>query len=478
MVARDLARNFVVMFTGNVIGQLFFFFALARLARVLGPSEFGMWNFAQVFMLYLFRASEFGLETVGIRETSRDPGLIRSWIAIVVSSRFVLGSFFFGFALIVSTADLLPSGTTPLVLISALAVFPMAFVLEWVFEARQEVGLISVARILKGLLFFIAVVLVVSTSEDAELAAWLYIGSLALSVLIVAVVVLGRFGFDWSSLTLRSSLVALKKTGSIGTASMLSQYSLFASTMVVGYFLSNEELGYFTAANRIVIFLWAYVILNMHRILLPNLSRAFHESLSDYKRFVVKIFRLSALAAVPIGLVGTLCATETMSILYSARYEASGAVFGILLWGFVLATIRSILEIGLIASEGQRRYMKGMVFLSVMYTVLTPILALQLGIVGAAVAVVVAELSYFVYLVSTSPYAEPSSLLRNSWKPLGAAIITIVSLLPFAGLHPVLRVGLGSMVFGVVVVALKGVTINDFQVIKSLFRSNSLEPTT
>ena len=428
-------------------------------------------------MLYLLRGSEFGLETVGIRETSRDSKLIGMWITTVVSLRFALGLLLFGFAVIVSGFGLLPSGTTSLVLISALCVFPMAFLLEWVFEARQEVGLISVARILKGFLFFLAVFLMVSTNEDVELAAYLYVGSLALSVLMVTAVVLNRFGVDWSSLNLRWIVVALKKTGPIGIASMLSQYSLFASTMVVGYFLSKEELGYFTAANRIVIFLWAYVILSMHRILLPTLSGSFHESLRDYQRLVVKIFRLSALAAVPIGLVGTLCATELMKLLYSARYEASGVVFGILLWGFVLANIRSILEIALIASDGQRRFMKGMIFLSIMYTVLTPILTLQFGIVGTAVAVVVAELSYSAYLLFSCPYAEPASLLRNSWKPIVGAVVTIALLLQFVGLHPVLRVGIGSIVFTLIVLALKGVTLDDFEVMKSLFRRGSLEPT-
>jgi len=473
-----LLRNFVVLFSGNVVGQLFFFFALARLARVLGPSDFGTWNFAQVFMLYLFRGSEFGLETVGIREISRDPGLTSSWIANVVSLRFCLGLFLFGLALIASLADLLPQGTTTLVLISSLCIFPMAFLLEWVFEARQEVGLISVARILKGVVFFVAVFLLVLSSEDAELAAYLYLGSLTLSVVLVATVVLNRFGVEWSSLTLRRNLTVLKMAGHIGVASLLSQYALFASTMVVGYFLSRDELGYFTAANRIVIFLWAYVILSMNRILLPSLSQRFHESLSDYRHFVLRIFRFAVVAAVPIGVVGTLCAADLMRLLYSARYEASGVVFGILLWAFVLATIRSTLEIALIASDRQRRFMRGMVLLSVMYTVLTPILTLQFGIVGAAVAVVASELSYFVYLMSSSPYAEPLALLRNLWKPCVAAIVAVGSQLAFTGLDPLLRVGFGSVVFGAIVVAMKGVTLDDYEVVRSLFRRNRFEPLT
>jgi len=248
--------------------------------------------------------------------------------------------------------------------------------------------------------------------------------------------------------------------------------------MVVGYFLSREDLGYFTAANRIVIFLWAYVILSMNRILLPSLTQRFHESLSDYRHFVLRIFRFAVVAAVPIGLVGTLCAADLMRLLYSARYEASGVVFGILLWAFVLATIRSTLEIALIASDRQRRFMRGMVLLSVMYTVLTPILTLQFGIVGAAVAVVASELSYFIYLVSSFPYTEPRALVRNAWKPFVAAMIAVGTMLSVPALDPLLRVGFGSILFGAILVGTKGVTLDDYEVMRSLFRRKSLEPST
>lgn len=468
--SKQLLRNFVTLFAGNVSGQFFFFLGLAYLARVLGPSGFGAWNFAQVCMLYLLRASEFGLEVIGIRETSQDPKTVGTWIATVVSLRFLLAVLLFGFALLVSTTNLLPPGTTSLVLISALAVFPMAFLLEWVFEARQEVGLISIARVLKGILFFLGAFFVVSSSEDAEKAAYLYVGSLALPGFMILSVAISRFGLDWSSLSFRSGLDALRKSAPIGIATLFSHYSLFAATMVVGYFLSKEELGYFTAAHRIVLFLWAYIISSMQRILLPSLSRYFRESLSHYKRFVGRFFRLSVLFAVPIGLIGTLCATPLMKLLYSAQYQSSGVVFAIVVWAFVLGSSRSILEIALMASDRHRRFVNGMVFLSVMYTVLTPILTLLFGIVGASASVVLSELCYFIYLILSFPFLEPASLLKNVWKPILAAMIVMASFVPLADLHPMLRVILGSAAFGIVVVGMKGVTLDDLDVIRSVIR--------
>jgi O-antigen/teichoic acid export membrane protein len=473
--AKRLLKNYITLFAGNVLGQLFFFLGFVQLARVLGPSGFGIWNFAQVCMLYLLRLGEFGLEVVGVRETSRDPKIVGSWIAHVVSIRIVLAVFLFGLAMLLSVTNLFPSGTTSLVVISSLCVFPMALLVEWVFEARQEVGLISIARILKGMLFFLGVVFLISKSDDVKLAAYLYVISLTLPAVMMLSIVVSRFGFTWSSLSIRSALDALHKSAPIGVSSLLLQYCLSVSPLMVGYFLSMEKLGYFTAAHRIVLFMWAYILTSMHRILLPSLSQYFRDSLPQYTRFVEKFFRLSALFAVPLGLVGTLCAIPLMTLLFTAQYESSGIVFAIIIWAFVLASIRSILEIALIASDRQRRYMLGMVFLAIMYTVLAPILTLKYGIAGASAAMVISELCYFVYLILFFPFLKPSLLIKNTWKPILAAIISLIIFLPLTDLHPVFKMVFSSATFGIIIIGLKGVTIDDWELLKSIIRRESVK---
>lgn len=476
--ARRLIKNFLTLFAGNVIGQFFFFLALAHLARVLGPSAFGAWNFAQVWMLYLLRVGEFGLEVVGVRETSRDPTTTRAWISTVVPTRVALALALFLVAALLSATSLLPTGTGTLVLISALAVFPMAILLEWVYEARQELGLVSIARILKGCIFFVAVFLTVSTSTDGEKAAYLYIGSLAVPAIMVFAVVIVRWGFDWSGSSVRSGLGALRKSSPIGVSSLLLQYCLSIAPLTVGYLLSAEELGYFTSAHRIVLFLWAYIITSMHRILLPSLSLYFQESVSTYQRFVERFFRLSSLTAIPVGLVGSLVATPLMVLLFSTRYEASGTVFGIIVWAFVLASIRSILEIALIASDEQKRYMKGMVMLAIVYSSVTPLLTLKYGITGAAISSVVSELVYFCYLVFSFPHVGSTSLLRGFWKPILAAASVIAVLFPLAGLNTMIQGIIGLAVFVLVVVVTNGVTREDLGTLKALFhRVNAPAPT-
>ncbi|MGA9117262.1 MAG: flippase [Bacteroidota bacterium] len=462
-----LLRNYLTLLAGNVAGQLLFFVGLAHLARMLGPAGFGLWNFAQVWMLYLLRGGEFGLEVIGVRETARNPGETPHWIATVVSVRTGLALGLFGAAVLLSAGGLLPEGSASLVLISALALFPMAVLLEWVFEGRQEVGLISAARILKGAVFCAAVLVLVDGSADGELAAFLYVGALAAGSLFVLVAGVRRFGFRPGAFSREKAAQALRMSAPVGIATLLSQYSLLAATLMVGYVLGGEPLGYFTAAHRIVLFLWAYVITSMHRILLPSLSRSFRDAPSDYGRFVERFFRISVLGALPAGLVGALAAGPLMEMLYSARYAESGAVFAILVWAFVLGTTRSIFEIALIAADRQRRYMWGMGLLALLYTILTPLLTIRFGIVGASWAVLLSELGYCIFLVVSFPYLDSRRLAGDAWKPVAAAGIGLAVGILLSPMHGFVRAGAGACVFCLALWAFRGVRREDLDLART-----------
>ena len=478
MLAQKLFRNFVVLFAGNVVGQLCFFVGLAHLARVLGPSEFGLWNFGQAWLLYLFRAGEFGLEVVGIRETARNPERTREWVSTVVGVRFVLAVILFAATLLIAWGNLIPSDSSKLVMLFALAVFPMALVLEWVFEARQEVGIVSVGRVVKGALFALMVFMFVQRADDAEKSVVMYVLSVGIPTAIVSYAALSRFGFNRSRLKLAQGIEALRSAAPIGAATILSQFSLFLGTMVAGYMLSKAELGYYTAAHRILVFLLAYVIASSHRILLPTLSRYFHESLPDYSKFVEKFFRLAVLSSVPIGIAGTLSATTLIPFLYSSVYQPAAIVFQVLIWTFIIATIRTIFEIAMIAADQQRRYLKGMLFLATAYSLTTPLLAIRFGITGIAVASVVSELSYLVYLLVIYPYSKRVGFVSHLAKSATGAVIAGAAAYMLKGYHFTVPLMIGVFMYTVVMVLAKGISKSDISLLRSILHTGPAEAST
>jgi O-antigen/teichoic acid export membrane protein len=425
--ARQLFKNFVTLFAGNVIGQLLYFLGTLYLAKVFGPAGYGVWSFAQAWQLYLLRIGEFGLEMVGIREIARHPGKTATWTATVVISRICIALVLYVVTIVIVAVNLIPLDAGNLVLLFSVSVFPLALLLEWVYEAKQNVILTSVARILKGVLFAGGVLFFVKGISDITTSVLIYVLSVTIPGVMIFFYVTKSFGFEISSFSIQRGVEAIRKASPIGVATILSHYSLFMGTMTVGYILSKTDLGLFSAAHRVVVLPWAYVFASFQRVLLPTLSRWYHDSLKQYSDFVEKFFRLTILGSIAIGIVGTFFGPALMSGLYPSAYDNSMGVFTILLWALVVAGMRFIFEIALIASDNQRRYLNGMVLLAAVYTIATPLLSWRFGIEGTAWASVIAEFSYFLYLAITFPHMELRAVVNHLWRPmlggLGAIII-------------------------------------------------------
>jgi O-antigen/teichoic acid export membrane protein len=458
---RRMAFNFALLFSGNVLGQLFILAGMVHLARSLGPATFGLWNVAQALMLYLLRANEMGLEVAGIRAVARNPERLPSLVSTVVGLRIGLAVILFGAMLLAVLAGLLPSGSQYLVMIFSLTVFPTAVILEWVFEGQQSVVVVSGARILKGVLFGVSVLVLIRESSQANLAAYCYVASVAVPTVLVALAVVRRHGrlgwvFRWNE-----GKRLFQEALPIGIATILSQYSLFVGTVILGYISPNEQVGYYSVGQRLIVFVWAYGIVSSNRVVLPQLSILFRNSQDEFRAFVKKFLRLLGIVSLPLTIAAVGGGERIITVLFGAQYEPSIDVFKILSIALAIGMVRSILEIGLIASNRQRLFLRGMTMLAVLYTLLTYVFFEQWGIIGVAWAAVVAESAYCLYLTLVFSYVSPLEVLTTLWKPAAAAAIVISALLVsgFQSLLVVLPAGIGIYT-GILVLA-RGLTRSD-----------------
>ena len=132
----------------------------------------------------------------------------------------------------------------------------------------------------------------------------------------------------------------------------------FIGTFFLGYLVSEQELGYYTAGHRLVVFLWAYGITTSTRVILPQLSILHAQSEQQFGDFIAKYFKLLSVCACIIGIVTLLGGGAIVQLCYGSEYRESAPVLMILSGALVVAVIRSILETGLIASHRQRQLMR------------------------------------------------------------------------------------------------------------------------
>jgi O-antigen/teichoic acid export membrane protein len=412
-----------------VIGQVLLLLGMVQLARVVGPAAFGMWSYSQAWFFYLLRAGEFGLEVTGIRAIARDKSGLRQRVAWVLTLRLFMAIVLFGVVALLAVSGVIPSGSSTLVVLFSLGVFPVAVSLEWIYEAVQKTRNAGLARVLKGSLFFLFVILGVRGSGDLMSAALYYVLSLCVPSVVLLVVVKREFGLGSMGISWSKAKELLREAWPIAVATLCSQYSLFFSTIFLGYVASESEVGFFTAAHRLVIFVWAYGIVASNRVLLPTLASYFAEAEDKYVEFLRSATRILAIVALPIGVIGSVVAPGFIGLLYGPQYSSSSGVFQVLVWALVVAVARSGLEIGLIASHRQNLYLRGMALNAALHTVLAPIGYAMNGIVGVGAAMLVAESCYTLYIVFVSRSARILQLVAVLWRIPVAAGLTLGALL-------------------------------------------------
>jgi len=469
---KSLVRSFITLSFGNVLAQFILLIAFAALGRALGPDEFGWWSFSYAYMLYLFRLGEFGLEVMGVRAIAGGSSSSVSRISSVLTTRFLLAVLLFFCALLANALGIIPAQARTLFLLLSLAVFPVGLSLEWAYEAIQRFEFVSAARVMKAVLFTALVLTTVRGSESSVSSAMFYVLSLVFPAVFLLIDSGRRFGklplgFNWGE-----SKALLKEAFPVGVATFLSQYSLFFATTFLGYVASAADVGFFSAAHRLIVFVWAYGIVASNRVLLPTLSRLHRESHEAFDLFVIRATRLFLIMAFPIGVLGTLTSRDIVELVFGQSFSPASPVFEVLVWVLVIAISRSAAEISYWASDRQRLYVSRILLLGVLHTVGVPVGYYLDGLRGVAIGMLCAESLYSVWLVWGARIAWNRSISVTLARVAVASSITLVGLL-VVSMSALPSILVGIVVYVGLLVAAREFTSADCEMVRALFTTKA-----
>ncbi len=148
-----IAKNFLVLICGNIIAQIFAIFSTVYLARVLGINGFGKIGFAQGIISYFSLLADFGLRTVGIREIAKNKEEIKKYVSHLLTIRLFLAVV--SFVLLSVLILFLPKPVDYKILIAlfGLNIFPLVFLIDWVFQALEKMEFQAIGDGIRALFY-------------------------------------------------------------------------------------------------------------------------------------------------------------------------------------------------------------------------------------------------------------------------------------------------------------------------------------
>ncbi|MFW6097847.1 MAG: oligosaccharide flippase family protein, partial [Chloroflexota bacterium] len=453
---RSLAKNSLVPTVLNLLNRSIDFLFAAFYLRVLGPVDAGSYANAIAVAGWFEIISNFGLNTLVIREVSQDKSKASEYLLNTVILRLVttvlaaVPIFIYLWAVNLGGNPLGTEAVAAILLLMVGMIFSGAAQsftgLYYAFEtAETPAAIATVTTIMKVALGVVALLL-----------GYGFVGLAGVSIVvnIITLLILGLAAFrrfvlrgPWRvSLHLQRRM--LVDSYPLMLNHLFATIFFFVDVPLMQQINGDEAVGWYNSAYKWVNAL--NVIPSFFTFaLFPVISRQIRDNLREARRTFRLSIKLMALISLPVAAVTTLLAPTLIGVLGGAEYLPDGAVaLQIIIWSIPVGWINSVTNYVLIAL-GQERVQVRAFFIAVAFNVVTNLIFLPLfSYRAAAVTTILSEvlllLIFNMYLRERMPAIGWGRLL---WRPLAVTLIMIVLMALGATVHPALGLLLGIAFF-------------------------------
>ncbi|MEZ4414400.1 MAG: flippase [Gemmatimonadota bacterium] len=439
---------------GEAAARVLTFLGHALIARRLGVGVYGVVSLASAAFLYLQRIADAGLtQGLGLRELAADPDNAERLAPSLIVARLALSV---AVAVLVVAAALLflpqPDGTV--VAVMALVLLPYGASPLWVALGLRQTRPVATSRTLaEAAVLLLLVVGVRDAGDVARVPLAQLIGEGVAAVLVG--LALRRVG-----LTLRPRFSWTRVRPLVGRALPLMLSGLMALVVYnsdfffLRIFRDSHAVGLYGVAYMLVSFL-----LNLgtafNQSLLPTLTGLGADRAAEQELHDASMAHVWALT-LPAAVGGIVLSGGIIGLAFGERYAQSASALAWLLPSVPLVLMRGVSTMALIARGREDRVLRINLIATGVNLALNFALIPGLGILGAALSTVGTET---VRLAAAFGHARAEgfglTFLRRLWRPLVAAAVMAVAL-HVAGLHTLLAVPAGALVYGAVLTALGG----------------------
>jgi PST family polysaccharide transporter len=393
-MSRRVVGNAASLISMQAVGYIFPLITVPYLLRVLGPEHFGLIAFSQAIMAYFVTLNDYGFNLSATRE-----------LAICRENRRHKSELYFSVMAIKAMLCLIS-----LLILCAIvlyvprfrvnsAVFYASFLIvvgnmlfpAWFFQGIEKLYWISIVNVTANAAFTAATFLVVRTSSDYVLAAVIQSGGRLLAGILGVVILFSSEDIEVCCPTLTQMRHKLVD----GWNLFLSQISvsLFISsiTVVLGVFRGMTEVGYFSAANK---------ILNAGQAVMSAIGQAMYPhvcSMALRSRATAIIYLRKAVLVIggvsmAGGVIVLVLAAPVVRIVMGINYMASVPVLQFMALIPFVCGINNIYGTQAMLNFGMKREFTRVVFSSsfLCLLVLLP-LAFWFGATGAAASALIFE---------------------------------------------------------------------------------------
>jgi len=323
---KRIVKNMTALGVLQIANYLIPLLVLPVVSRVLGVTLFGTVGYAQNIVSYLTLLVNFGFEYSATRQIAlagddKEKKRQLFWAVITAKTGLLVLSF-----VILAFLPLFIERVAcdpRLYIYTALTNIGIVFFPTWYLQGEQQMDKMAWANFFTKLL---GALLVIAIVREASMYRWypllLSVSSIFVGIGAMIYVVrhfeIGRYVYTRE---------AMKEVLQAGAPIFINNVFISLYTTVnmtlLGGFATDEMIGYFSAAQRLIIALNMVVVLPVSTAIYPEMSRRFEASRAEGMQFFKRVLVYAGLAAAVVSLGTFVVAPMAIPIIYGAGYETA-----------------------------------------------------------------------------------------------------------------------------------------------------------
>lgn len=417
---KSIAKNVVFNVAYKLLNILFPLITSAYLSRILGPVYLGKVSYAQSIISYFLVFASLGISTYGVREIAKAENNIGNKNKIF-SELFLLN---FISSAICSVLYIIAVSTLShfhadiwLYLSTGLTLYMNIFNVDWFYSGQEEYVYITIRSFIIKLISVVFIFAFVKNQGDYIVYA--FITSLATTGNYIPNIINLR-----KRVCLRFSNLEIKrhiKSVFILLVTVLATdlYNQVDVTML-GVYRSDAEVGYYTNGIKLIRVIYS-ITTAISATTIPRMSQYYKSAKFDeYRLLFWKTMNIVLMIAIP-AVAGLLLFSDTIVyMLFGSQFGPTVNVVNALAVMIAVITVSYLTGSVVLTSTNNEKYLLiATVFGCLVNIGMNALLIPGVGIIGAALASAIAELTVaflhikfgYKYIKSKIPYKNLSSIL-------------------------------------------------------------------
>ena len=376
---------------GKVAQMIISMFVGLLTARYLGPSNFGLINYATAYTAFFMAICTLGINSVLVKEFIDHPEEEGS----IIGSTLVLKaiSSFFSAGIIVCIVSLIEADEITTIIVTALCSLSLLFnifeTFNYWFQSKLKSKITTLATLIAYVITSAYKVVLLILGKSVE---WFAFAS-ALDYICLGIILLICYKIYGGSKLRFSGNVSkriLKKSVHFILPGMMVSIYGYADKFMLKHMLSESEVGFYATATTICT-MWCFVLTAIIDSIYPSIMEAHKVDKKLYEKRNRQLYAIVFYVSIVVSALFCIFGELVVWILYGDAYKSAVAPLRVITW-FTAFSYLGVARNAWIVCEDKQKYLKYIYISSALLNVVLNFVFIPLwGATGAAVASLVTQ---------------------------------------------------------------------------------------